>query len=45
MPTKKFIALGIACAAAFSTWAQQPPSVKTGCNGQLSAEMTKIAAP
>lgn len=39
-----FLSLGIACAAVFSAWAQQPPSVKTGCNGQLSAEMTKIAA-
>ena len=31
--------------ASFAAWAQQPPSVKTGCNDQLSAEMTKVAAP
>ena len=37
--------MGLIGIAAASAWAQQSPSVKTGCNGQLSAEMTKIAAP
>lgn len=36
-----FVAIGFLSSA----WAQEPPSVKTGCNGQLSAEWAKIAAP
>ena len=39
------LALGLVSGMGSSAWAQQPPSVMTGCNGQLSAEMAQIAAP
>lgn len=36
----------LACGVGFSAGAaQEVPSVKTGCNGQLSAEFAKIATP
>jgi len=39
------LALGLAGGIGSGAWAQEPPSVKTGCNGQLSARFAKIAAP
>lgn len=43
------LALGLAGSMGLGAWAQQPPSappsIQTGCNGRLSAGMTKIAAP
>lgn len=42
------MALGLACVAASCACAQaaqEPPSVKTACNDQLSAQFAKIAVP
>ena len=45
VPRLTALALGLACGISGGAWAQRTSSVSTGCNGQWSAEMTRIAAP